>query len=149
MKKSINVLIGILSPVFFHLVMHLMMIWDYNEKYSILQNAMLYILPAIPGVFIAFFFIRNSLSDFIKSFGIYFLTYVCVVLIFIVFRVDLMIHTHLTGYEEFAMGEGFLMAVMWITYTTSCFCGFIVAGIISFCKQRKNSSTQSQYPSLK
>ncbi len=138
MKKSKIILTGILSLVFYYFVSHLMLIWEYSEKYSIIQNAMLYVLPAAPGVALAISLIRNSLREFLKSWGICFLSSVCLFFIWNILRVDMMIHTSLTGFEEFSLGEGVLMAVMSFSYIISCTVGCIMAAAVSFYKQKKN-----------
>ena len=120
MKKSKSIFGGIFSLLFYYLVMHLMLLWEYNEKYSFIQNAMLYILPALPGVALAILLIRNSVREFFKSWGVCFLSSVCLGFLWISLRVDLMIYTSLTGFEEFALGESLLMVVMSISYTVSC-----------------------------
>jgi hypothetical protein len=137
MKKTKNILIGILSLLFYYFVSHLMLLWEYNEKYSFIQNAMLYVLPALPGAALAILLIRNSVREFFKSWGICFLTSVCLGLLWIILRVDLMIYTSLTGFEEFALGEGLLMTVMFFSYIISCTVGCIIAGVLSFYKQKK------------
>ncbi len=137
MKKSKIILTGIFSLMFYYFVSHLMLIWEYNEKYSITQNTMLYVLPALPGVALAVLLIRNSLREFVKSWGICFLSSVCLCLLWVILRVDLMIYTSLTGFEEFSLGEGLLMAVMSFSYIISCTVGCIVAGVVSFYKQKK------------
>lgn len=143
MRKTSDALIGILSYVFYYLVKHLNLLWDYNEKYALLQNLLLFVLPAIPGVAMAFLLIRDSLSDFFKSFGICFLASVCVIFINIIFRIDLMTQKLLTGYEEISLGAGLLMAIMSMSYIVSCFCGVVFAGIVSFYKQRKNGPAKN------
>lgn len=136
MKKSVNILIGILCPAFFCFVFQLMLLWNYNEKYEQIQSEMLFVLPAIPGVALAFLLIRNSLRDFFKSLGICFLTSVCFFGVINVFNLN--IYTYLTGFEDFSLGGGLLMVVMLIPYTISCFCGVVIAGIVSFLKKRKS-----------
>ena len=136
MKKS-KVFIGTFSILFYYLVMHLMLLWEYNEKYSFIQNAMLYVLPALPGVALAVLLIRNSVREFFVSWGICFLTSVSLGFLWIILRVDLMIYTSLTGFKEFALGEGLLMAVMSFSYIISCTVGCVIAGVLSFCKQKK------------
>lgn len=137
MKKSKNIFIGIFSLLFYYLVMHLMLLWEYNEKYSFIQNAMLYVLPALPGVGLAILLIRNSVREFFKSWGICLLTSMCFGFLWIILQVDLMIHTSLTGFEEFALGEGLLMMIMSFSYIISCSAGCIIAGVLSFYKQKK------------
>lgn len=144
MKKTTNILIGLFTPIFFHFAMFLMLLWEYNEMYSMIQNAMLYILPSLPGVALAILLIRNTLREFFKSWGICFLTSVCLILIHIFFRVDLMIYTFLTGYEEFSPGGGLLMFVMSMSYIVSCFAGSIIAGIVTVFKQKRNNSMQNK-----
>ena len=138
MKKSKSTYIGVFSLLFYYLVMHLMLLWEYNEKYSFIQNAMLYVLPALPGVTLAFLLIRNSVREFFKSWGVCFLSSVCLGFLWISLRVDLMIYTSLTGFEEFALGEGLLMAVMSISYTVSCIIGCVIAGVLSFYRQKRS-----------
>ena len=118
--------------------MFLMLLWEYNEMYSMIQNAMLYILPSLPGVALAILLIRNTLREFFKSWGICFLTSVCLILIHIFFRVDLKMYTCLTGYEEFSPGGGLLIFVMSMSYIVSCFVGSIIAGIVTVCNQKNN-----------
>ncbi len=137
MKKSKSIIIGIFSLLFYYFVSHLMLIWEYNEKYSIIQEAMLYVLPALPGVALAISLIRNSLREFFKSWGICFISSVCLFLIWTILKVDLMIYTILTGFEEFSLGEGLLMAVMSFSYIISCTIGCIISAVVSFYKQKK------------
>ncbi len=137
MKKSKSIFIGIFSLLFYYFISHLMLIWEYSEKYSIIQNTMLYVLPALPGVVLAISLIRNSLREFLKSWGICFLSSVCLFFIWNILRIDLMIYTSLTGFEEFSLGEGLLMAIMSFSYTISCTVGCIIAAIVSFYKQKK------------
>ena len=139
MKKSKSIFMGIFSLLFYYLVMHLMLLWEYNEKYSFIQNAMLYVLPALPGVALAFLLIRNSVREFFKSWGSCFLTSVCLGFLWIILRVDLMIYTSLTGFEEFSLGEGLLIAIMSMSYIISCTIGCIVAAILSFVKQKRKT----------
>ena len=139
MKKSKSIFIGIFSLLFYYLVMHLMLLWEYNEKYSFIQNAMLYILPALPGVALAILLIRNSVREFFKSWGVCFLSSVCLGFLWISLRVDLMIYTSLTGFEEFSLGEGLLIAIMSMSYIISCTIGCIVAAILSFVKQKRKT----------
>ena len=139
MKKSKSIYIGIFSLLFYYLVVHLMLLWEYNEKYSFIQNSMLYVLPALPGVAHAILLIRNSVREFFKSWGICFLTSVCLGFLWIILRVDLMIYTSLTGFEEFSLGEGLLIAIMSMSYIISCTIGCIVAAILSFVKQKRKT----------
>ena len=139
MNKSKSIYIGIFSLLFYYLVMHLMLLWEYNEKYSFIQNAMLYVLPALPGVALAFLLIRNSVREFFKSWGVCFLSSVCLGFLWISLRVDLMIYTSLTGFEEFSLGEGLLIAIMSMSYIISCTIGCIVAAILSFVKQKRKT----------
>lgn len=137
MKKSKNILTGILSIVFYYFVLHLNLIWEYNEKYAAIQDAILYVLPALPGVALAILLIRNSVREFFKSWGVCFLSSVCLFFIWTILRVDLTIYSSLTGLEEFSLGEGLLMAVISLSYIRSCTVGCIIAGVISFYRQKK------------
>lgn len=132
-----NILTGILSLIFYYAVSHLMLIWEYNEKYSIIQNVMLFVLPALPGIAIAILLIRNSLREFFKSWGICFLSSVCLFFIWNILGVDMMIYTSLTGFREFSLGEGLLIAVTSFSYIISCTVGCIIAAVVSFYKQKK------------
>lgn len=137
MRKVKNIIIGICSLLFYYFVAYLMFLWEYNEKYAIIQNAMLFVLPALPGVALAILLIRNSLKEFFKSWGMCFIASACIFLIWNALRVDLMIYTRLTGFEEFSLGEGLLMAIMSFSYILSCTVGCIIAAIISYNKQKK------------
>lgn len=137
MKKAKNILIGICSLLFYYLVTHIMLVWEYNESYAVIQNGMLFVLPAIPGVALAILLIRNSLKDFLKSWGICFLSSICLFFIWNFLRVDLLIYTSLTGFEEFSLGEGLLGAFMFMSYIISCTIGCIIAAILSFYKQKR------------
>ncbi len=136
MKKTKAVLIGIISLLFYYFLSHLMFLWEYNENYAIIQNAMLWVLPALPGVALAILLIRNSMREFFKSWGICFLSSICLLFIWNILRIDMMIYTRLTGFEEFGLGEGLLIAVMSLSYIISCTVGCIIAGVVSFYKQK-------------
>ncbi|MBQ6893209.1 MAG: hypothetical protein IJN48_03295 [Clostridia bacterium] len=78
MKKTKAVLIGILLLLFYYFILLLMLLWEYNEKYSIIQNAMLYVLPALPGVALAALLIRNTLRDYLShGVFVFFQLYAC------------------------------------------------------------------------
>ena len=139
MKIAKNILIGICSLLFYYLVTHLMFLWEYNESYAIIQNGMLFVLPALPGVALAIFLIRNSLKEFLKSWGVCILSSVCLFFIWNSLRIDLLIYTSLTGFEEFSLGEGLLIAIMSMSYIISCTIGCIVAAILSFVKQKRKT----------
>ena len=143
MKKIKNILIGIFSLLFYYCVSHLMFLWEYNEKYAIIQNAMLFVLPALPGVALAILLIRNSLREFLKSWGICVLSSVCLFFIWNVLRIDMMIYTSLTGSDEISLGEVLLIAVMSFLYIISCIVGCIIAAVVSFYKQKKNIAIQN------
>lgn len=81
---------------------------------------------------------------FFKSWGICLLTSVGLALLWIFLEVDLMIYRSLTGFEEFALGEGLLMAVMSFSYMISCSVGCVIAGILSFYRQKKRAKQQCQ-----
>ena len=138
MKITKNILIGICSLLFFYFVAHLMLLfWEYNESYATIQLTILLILPALPGVALAFLLIRNSLMEFFKSLGICFLSSCCFLFIWNNLLIDMMIHKSLTGFEEFNLGEGFMILGMSSSYIVSCTVGCIIAGVISFYKQKK------------
>lgn len=143
MKKISSVFIGVCSPLFYYFVVHFMLYcpwFEYNEKYAIIQNAMLFVLPALPGVAIAFLLVRNTLKEFFKSLGICFLISIFIIFIYNFIGIDLMIYTLITGYEEFSLGEGFLFAVTSISYIISCFVGTVVSGAITLRRQKRNAT---------
>ncbi len=138
MQKIKNILTGVLSLVFYYFVLHLNLIWEYNENYATIQETMLYVLPALPGVALAILLVRNSVREFFKSWGVCFLSSVCLGFLWIILQVDLIIYTSLTGFDEFSLGEGLLMVVMSLSYVISCTVGCIIAGVVSFYKQKKS-----------
>ncbi len=138
MQKTKNILTGVLSLVFYYFVLHLNLIWEYNENYATIQETMLYVLPALPGVALAILLVRNSVREFFKSWGVCFLSSVCLGFLWIILQVDLMIYTSLTRFDEFSLGEGLLMVVMSLSYVISCTVGCIIAGVVSFYKQKKS-----------
>lgn len=143
MKKISSVFIGVCSPLFYYFVVHFMLYcpwFEYNEKYAIIQNAMLFVLPALPGVAIAFLLVRNTLKEFFKSLGICFLISIFIIFIYNFIGIDLMIYTLITGYEEFSLGEGLLFAVTSISYIISCFVGTVVSGVITLRRQKRNAT---------
>lgn len=137
MKSPKNGLIGILCPLFYYFVLHLMLLWEYNEKYAIIQNTMLFVLPALPGIALAILLVRNSLKEFLKAWGVCFLSSACIFFIWTILRIDLMIYTNLTGFEEFSLGEGLLIAVIFRSYIVSCTIGSVIAAVVSFYKQKR------------
>lgn len=136
MKKLSVVLVGILSPLYYYLVLNLMMYIGYSEKYAFVQNLMLFLLPTLPGVVLAFTIIRNSLKDFFISLGSCFLLSIIVFAIYELFDIDLIIFKTITGYDEFSLGEGLLFFITSMSYIISCFIGVFVSGIISLRKQK-------------
>lgn len=135
-KYKKEILTACFSLAFYCFVMHLMLLWEYSEKYETAQSVLLLILPALPGVALAVLLIRNSLKEFLKSWAICLVASACVCLIWIVFRIDLMIYTFLTGFDEIGLGESILSLVMFFSYMLSCTVGCIVAAVVSFCKQK-------------
>ena len=140
MKK--NILIGIFLPLFYYLVVNIMLYTiladEYNEKYAMLNNILIMILPALPGIALIFLLIRKSFKEYFKSIGVCFLTSLIIILVYNFLSIDLMIHTKVTGYEEFSMGDGLIFAVTSISYLSSCLIGSVIAGVITFVKKRKS-----------
>ncbi|MBQ2942217.1 MAG: hypothetical protein IJD97_08275 [Clostridia bacterium] len=130
MKK--NIFIGILSPLFYFLSTYLMLLWEYNESFAIIQDVMLIALPALPGVALAIFLIRNSLMEFLKSLGICFISSIC-----FTFILTLLPFTGLLETEKIGLGEGFLIAITSTLYIISCTIGCVIAAILSFVKQKR------------
>jgi len=56
------------------------------------------------------------------------------------FKSDFMIYTFLTGFGEIGIGNGVLMAIMFLVYLLSCTAGCIIAAVISFYRQKKNKA---------
>ena len=137
MKKSI-ILIGIFSPLYYFIVSNMMLYMEYSEKYAFIQNLMLFILPALPGVIIAFGLVRNSLKEYFISLGSCFLFSVIIFVLYEFSSIDLMIHKFITGYGEFSKGAGLLFVITFLSYILSCFIGALFSGIISLIKQNKN-----------
>lgn len=137
MKKLSVALVGIFSPLYYELAFNLMMYTEYSEKYAFVQNLMLYLLPVLPGIVMAFALIRNSLKDYFKSLGICFLISTIVFVIYGTLNIDLSIFKSITGYDEFSNGEGILFVITFFSYAVSCIIGAFISGIISLCKQIK------------
>lgn len=137
MKKS-AVLVGIFAPLYYELVFNLMMYTEYSERYAFIQNLMIYLLPALPGIAVALVLVKNSLKDYFKSLGICFLISMIVFLIYGALHIDLSIFKAITGYDEFSNGEGLLFVIMFLSYAVSCTIGAFVSGIISLCRQIKS-----------
>lgn len=139
MKKS-TILTGILSPLYYFLVLNLMLYMEYSERYAFIQNLMLFILPALPGIATAFALARNSLKEYFASLGSCFLISAITFVLYEFSSIDLMIHKLITGYDEFSNGAGILFVATFFSYIVSCFLGAAVSGIISFRKQIKNNT---------
>lgn len=137
MKKS-AVLVGIFAPLYYELVFNLMLYTEYSERYAFIQNLMIYLLPALPGIAVALVLVKNSLKDYFKSLGICFLISMIVFLIYGALHIDLSIFKAITGYDEFSNGEGLLFVIMFLSYVVSCTIGAFVSGIISLCRQIKS-----------
>lgn len=142
MKK--NIFIGIFSPLFYHLVVNLMLYTiladEYSERYAFLNNALILMLPALPGIALIFLLIRNSLKEYFKSLVICFLLSFMVMVIYNISGINLMIWTKVTGYEEFSLGEGFIFDITIMSYLSSCLVGSMVACVITFIRQRITTS---------
>jgi len=139
-KYKKEILTACFSLVFYCFVMHLMLLWEYSYKYSVLQSVLHVLLPALPGCALAFLLMRNSLKEFLKSWAVCFLVSAGLCLIWTVLKVDFMIYTFLTGFGEIGIGNGVLMAIMFLVYLLSCTAGCIIAAVISFYRQKKNKA---------
>lgn len=143
-----NILIGIFSPLFYFLVNNIMrytiLAVEYNDKYALFHNMLIITLPALPGISLVFLLIRSSLKEYFKSLNICFWVSFAVIIIYIHSRIDLIIYTAITGYEELSLGDGLLTAITLMSYIGFCLGGAIVAGIATYVKQRKLS--QSDIP---
>jgi len=138
MKKRNSIIIGIASPGYLFLIYHLMYLCEYNEMYADIRNAMLFILPALPGITLAFLLISDSLEAFVRSWSVCFMSSVIMCAVWNILRIDLIIYTALTGSDQIAMGDSLLMAVMLISYMISCTVGCITAAVISGIRGRMN-----------
>lgn len=136
MKKISAFLIGIFSPLYFEILSALMLFTEYSEKYSRLQNFLILALPALPGIAIFFALRRDSLKDFFKAVGTCLLLSTAVLLLCLHVGLGVMIYKA-AGHDEFALGEGFLTAIMFFSYIISCFLGTLVAGMISLYRRNK------------
>ncbi|MBE6564530.1 MAG: hypothetical protein E7655_04590 [Ruminococcaceae bacterium] len=141
MKK--NIFIGIFSPLLYFLINNLLrytvLASEYNEKYAMLVNALLVLLPALPGVALIFLLRRCSVKDFYKSLGISFWVSVVVFVGYILLGIDPWIYNKVTGFEELGLGDGFITALTMIAYLISCVVGSVAAGILTFSYERKMS----------
>jgi len=141
MKK--RMLIGIFSPLLYFWIYHFLRycpLFEYSEKYGAIQNAMLFILPALPGVALAFLIVEDSVKKYLKSVGICFIISLVVFILYIQSGVELMIFRAITGYEEGSPGEGILILVTFMSYIISCFVGVIISGIITGYRQNKSKN---------
>ncbi len=142
MKKYSGILAGIFVPLYYYLVKAIFLylpILQYSEKYELLQNMMIFTLPLLSGVGVAVFMIRNSMGDFLKSLGICFFISVLIISIYEFSGISLKIYSWVTGYSEFSLGEGFLIAIISMCYVVSCFIGVIIAGGVSLYKQVRDA----------
>ena len=131
MKKLSIILIGILSPLYYHLIFNLMLCMEYNERYASFQNIMLFILPALPGVVMAFALVRKSMKNYFMSLGTCFLISAAVFALYYFLNIDLIVYKTITGYDELSNGEGLLFAVTFFSYAVSCFAGALISGVVS------------------
>lgn len=142
MKKHFGILGGIFVPLYYYLVKAIFLylpILQYSEKCGLLQNMMIFILPSLSGVGVAIFMIRNSMGEFFKSLGICFFVSVLIISLYEFSGISLKIYSWVTGYSEFSLGEGFLMAIISMCYIVSCFIGVIIAGGVSLYKQVRDT----------
>lgn len=141
MKK--NILIGIFSPLFYFLVGNIMrytiFVGEYREEYALLNNILIRILPALPGIPLMFLLIRNSIKEYFKALSTCFCISFVVMTIYIISGIDLMIHTAITGYEEFSLGDGLMRVLTFQYYLAACLLGAIVAGVTTYVKKRKSA----------
>ena len=145
MKK--NILIGLLTPLFYYfgvnIIRYTLLAIEYPGKYyAALAVALLYVLPALPGVALIFLLIRDSLEEFFNSLGICFLTSLMLMLFYHVSNVDLMLYTWITGYAEFSLGDGFLFVMTFMVYLASCLIGSVIAYIITCIRQRNRPTSE-------
>lgn len=143
MKK--NILIGILTPLFYFLIVNIMrytiLAGEYNEEYALLHNILIIILPALPGIFLMFLMIRNSMKEYFNSLSICFGISFVVMVIYMLSGIEFTIYTKITGYEEMGLGDGLLSVVTMGYYLVFCLAGNIVAGTITYVKKRKTTRT--------
>ena len=142
MKKISPIVLGVCAPLFHRLIFNIMLHIEYNENFSAIQNAMIFILPALPGVALGFLLIRNKIKEYLKSFGICFLTSIAITWLYDTIGVDMIIFKHMTGYDEIYYGEALMFLFTYLPYLISCFIGIVVAGIITIFRQKNKVSME-------
>lgn len=143
MKKS-AVLIGILAPLYFHLVFNLNLHIPYVEEYNTLFNIAFILFPIIPGIVIAFMLVRKTFKEFLKAFVVCLVLSVCVEVLYSIADIDMIIFRKLTGYDEIYYGEALTFIFTYFYYTISCFFGYIIAGVTSLFKQLNNNAEKKE-----
>lgn len=139
MKKHSGVMAGIVVTLWYCIVETFLfnLPFEYNEKYAVLQNSILFILPSVSGVLSVLFLRRDTMKDFFKSLGTYFISSFIFMILYISGGLSKMMHFWFSGYEELSMGHGMLALVILSTHLVSCFIGVFVAGMISLYRQKR------------
>lgn len=139
MKKT--VLLGISAPLFYYLVLNLLLYVilpsEYNETYAWLYNALILLLPALPGVAVLWLLIKNTLKEYFVSLLVCTCISLAVIILYNLTGFDWWLHKQITGIDEFSLGDGLFRAVTMISYGYACLGGAVIAGVITLTKQIK------------
>lgn len=142
MKKHIGIIAGVIVTLWYCMIETFLLnspLFEYNEKYDVIQSLMLYILPSVSGIITMLFLRRNSVKDFLMSWISYFLISLILMVIYEFSRLPLMMHCWFTGYDEFGMGDGLLVVVILSTHFIACAIGVLISGLISWRRQRNGN----------
>ncbi len=139
MKKT--VLLGITAPLFYYLVLNLLLYvilpTEYNEQYDWLYNALILLLPALPGFAVLIVLIRKTLKEFFVSMLVSTCISLVVIVLYELIGFDWWLHKQITGLDELSLGFGFLCAVTMYSYGCACLGGAVIAGVITLVRQIK------------
>ena len=142
MKKSKMILVGIFTMLFYFVSFYLNVYLLYKSSSTILGLFACYLLPALPGILLAFLLVRKNKSEFYLGLGISILSSLFTFLIYAFSGIDSMIYSKVMGYEEASLGEGILFVGTFFVYIISCIIGSAVAGIRTAYLQWKRERKQ-------
>ena len=111
-------------------------------EFAILGLFVYYLLPALPGIALAFLLVCNTKSEFYIDLGISILSSLFTFLIYAFSGIDSMIYSKIMGYEEASLGEGILFVGTFFVYIISCAIGSVIAGIRTTYSQWKRERKQ-------
>lgn len=142
MKKSKMILVGIFTMLFYFVSFYLNVYLLYNSSSDIWGLLTYYLLPALPGILLAFLLVRKNKSEFCLGLGISILSSLFTFLIYAFSGIDSMIYSKIMGYEEASLGEGILFVGTFFVYIISCIIGSAIAGIRTAYLQWKRERKQ-------